>query len=167
LTNAKFSVLLAACGGLLLGVVAADAQNPPRTIVQFASGEIRFAQRGKAYVAHLSSGRIEVSEELAGEAPLEVRTVDLQFTFLKGGATATPDVQLILTNADGPRTYDGSDLLAFTIQTSEGGLWDLRTGNGRCVFTLSRVSRGGVEGTAKCEDGLDTPVTDISFAASP
>ena len=140
---------------------------PPRTIAQFTQGDISFSQGGRGYTAALVAGRIDVSEELAGEAPIEVRTLYLQFAFLKTGADATPDVILILTNADGPRMYEGSDLLVFSVQTSGGGQSVLQTGRGGCSVALTRLSRSGVQGTARCEGMAGLPVTDVFFTAAP
>lgn len=118
-------------------------------------------------------------EELAGEAPLEVRTLHLLFTFLGSGASGakpdvTPDITIVLTNADGPGTYGPSDLLAFAVQTSGGGLSAFQADRGACMFVLTRLGRGGVDGTAHCAGemagvgGEAGPlVTDVTFSARP
>lgn len=155
-------------------VEVTDAQNPTKTVVQYTRGDIRFTQGGKTYTAPLSAGRIDVAEELSGEAPMEVRTLHLQFSFLGGGAGTQPDISIILTNADGPGIYGPSDLFSFTVQTSGGGLSVFQSDRGACTFTLTRLARDGVNGTANCEGsmagaggGQGQMVTDITFAARP
>jgi hypothetical protein len=167
LTNVRAILVAAACAGTLLGASASHAQAPTRTVAQFTQGAISFSQGGRAYTADLLSGRIDVSEELAGEAPIEVRTLYVQFALLRGGSGATPDVTVVLTNADGPRVYEGSDLLAFSVQTSVGGQSTLAGDRRGCTVTLTRLSRSGVQGTARCEGAAGLPVTDVSFTAGP
>jgi hypothetical protein len=176
LTNADphFFASAAACACLILWATAGHAQNPTRTVAQFSRGDIRFTQGGTAYSAQLSAGRIDVTEELAGEAPLEIRTLHLQFTLLGGRPGAQPDVVIVLKNADGPRMYEAQDLLALTVQTSGGGTSMFQAGRGTCAFILIRLSRSGVEGTARCDGTMAGTggepgllVTDLAFSASP
>jgi hypothetical protein len=170
----RLPIHLVAAACLILWTAAGNAQAPTRTVAQFTKGEIRFTQGGKAYSADLSTGWIDVTEELAGEAPLEARTLYLQFSFLKGGAGTQPDVTLVLKNADGPGAYGSSDLLAFVVKTSGGGVSTFQAGRGTCDFVLTRLGRGGVDGTARCSGamagtggGQGPLVTDITFSARP
>jgi hypothetical protein len=165
---------LAACLCLLAWAAAGQAQNPTRTIAQFTRGDIHFTQGDKAYSASLVSGGIDVTEELAGEAPLEIRTLQLRFAFLKGAAGAQPDITIVLKNADGPGVYESSDLLMFTVQTSGGGVSTFEAGLGTCTFTLTRLARTGVDGAAACQGtmadaggGQGLMVTDVTFSARP
>jgi len=180
LTSADVRLLasLTACLGLWLGAQASNAQAPTRTVAQFTTGDIRFTQGGKSYSAQLSAGRIDVVDELSGEAPIEVRTLYLRFSFLQGGAgarpDATPDIAIVLKNADGPGTYGVSDLLVFTVQTSGGGLSVYQADRGGCTFVMTRLARTGVEGTARCEGtmggaggGQGQLVTEVVFSARP
>jgi hypothetical protein len=176
LTNVdpRFLASLVAACCFILWTPAGQTQAPVKTVAQFTTGEIRFTQGGRAYSASLSTGRIDVVEELAGEAPLEARTLYLQFTFLTGGAGAQPDVTLVLKNADGPGDYGASDLLAFVVQTSGGGISTFQADRGSCNFVLTRLGRGGVDGTARCSGamtgaggGQGPLVTDVSFNARP
>lgn len=180
MTNAKprRASFLAACLCLLAWAGAAVAQAPVKTVAWFTKGDIRFTQGGATYSAGLVNGRIDVVEELAGEAPLEIRTLHLQFALLAGDAgappDATPDVRIVLKNADGPRAYDSSDLLVFTVQTSTGGAWAFQVGRGTCTVTLTRLARSGVAGTASCEEpppgavgGTGPSVTHAAFTAAP
>ncbi len=172
--NPRLRTQLAAGICLILWAAAGNAQAPTKTVARFNRGDIRFTQGGKAYSADLSSGRIDVTEELAGEAPLEARTLYLQFAFLKGDAGAQPDVALVLKNADDPGTYGPSDLLMFSVQTSGGGVSTFQADRGSCEIVLTRLDRGGVNGTARCEGSMagrggsiGLLVTDITFSARP
>ena len=159
----------------MLGAPVSDAQNPTRTVARFTKGDIRFTQGGKAYSARLVNGRIDVTEELAGEAPLEVRTLSLTFALLGSRSSGgQPDVMLVLTNVEGPGSYEGSSLLAFSVRTSGGRTSTFQHGKSLCTVLLTRVGRGGVDGTATCAGemaGADgkpgAAVTDVSFDVAP
>jgi hypothetical protein len=160
---------------MVMWLAAATAQSPAKTVAQYTTGEIRFTQGGQSYTAALSAGRIEVTEQLAGEAPIDVRTLSLSFAFLGGGAPgAQPDITIVLTNADSAGTYGASDIVLFVVQTSRGGTSVFRSDRGDCTFELTRLERAGVNGTARCRGEMEDAagergllVTDVSFSARP
>jgi hypothetical protein len=160
---------------MVMWPAAATAQGPAKTVAQYTTGEIRFTQGGQSYTAALTAGRIEVTEQLAGEAPIDVRTLSLSFAFLGGGVPgAQPDITIVLTNADSAGTYGASDIVLFVVRTSRGGASVFRSDRGDCTFELTRLERAGVNGTAQCRgemagvgEGPGQLVTDVAFNARP